>query len=674
MQQTPSQRRAFGTFVTFVVAAVLLKLWLVSGIRTLPAFGPHDASNFIDHAKGILHGAWFGEYNNLTLIKAPFFPLYLALIHELGIPLSLANELFYAAACFVACIAIRPIMKSGWLLGAVFAVTFFDPFTFATLAWVPYRSDVNVSLALLCLACALAVLVRRTEAPRAALPWLVGLGSAFAGFWLNREEAVWLVPCLVLFLGLSVWYGSYDRNAQRWPRLAAVVIPVAIWGLAVSSIMLVNLRVYGWATAVEQQAPEFVAAYNALARIVPPDPRFRVPVPHGAREIAYRVSPAARELEPTLEGQRGHAWANTSCAQWNVCGDIGGGWFIWAFRDAVSAAGHYKSGAEARAFYVRLAAEIDGACARREIGCVKKAATLMAPIDRAKLPDVLGDIVVGMRTFATFEFFDINHWPVARPATGLLDDYEFVTGTVATNLGYVYSGWLVHGPVRSIAVVDQSGNDVGADVQFKPSPDIYTAFSGRKDLARRDLGFARFSIATTCAENCALLVTTQQNHITQIPLALAKPGFQNADVAYRLDAVEPMGQIGADEELRDSSLLAIYHNYARAMPWLIVLVGGLAIARIARSIAKRRMFVNVQTILTAGSFGVIALLLVLLAVIDIFDFPAFTPEYMGSLVPILLFAIAVSVALEGSTAWRLLSRRLPTPSSSGAANVEQTSA
>lgn len=97
-----SQRRAFGTFVAFIVAAILLKLWLVSGIRKLPTFGPHDASNFIDHMKGILHGAWFGEYNNLTLIKAPFSPLYLALIHELGVPLSLANELFYAGACFVA--------------------------------------------------------------------------------------------------------------------------------------------------------------------------------------------------------------------------------------------------------------------------------------------------------------------------------------------------------------------------------------------------------------------------------------------------------------------------------------------------------------------------------------------------------------------------------------------
>lgn len=115
--------------------------------------------------------------------------------------------------------AIRPVMKSGLLLGAFFAFAFFDPFTFATLARVPFRSDVNISLALLCLACALAVPVRREEVPRAALPWLVGLGFAFAGFWLNRAEAVWLVPCLAL---ISFLYTVISAHAPERSKLVLI--------------------------------------------------------------------------------------------------------------------------------------------------------------------------------------------------------------------------------------------------------------------------------------------------------------------------------------------------------------------------------------------------------------------------------------------------------------------
>ena len=58
---------------------------------------------------------------------------------------------------------------------------------------------------------------------------------------------------------------------------------------------------------------------------------------------------------------------------------IPGGWFMWALRDAVAAAGHYSSGTAAADYYRRLANEINIACDEGRLECYGRRATMMAP-------------------------------------------------------------------------------------------------------------------------------------------------------------------------------------------------------------------------------------------------------------------------------------------------------
>ena len=649
--------RVSRTFFAIAFFAIALKLWLVSGIRTLPVVGPHDASNYIEHAKSILLGHWFGSYENLTLIKLPFFPLYIAAVQQLGIPLTLANELFFAFSCVLACIAIRPIVTRGWALGVVFLIVYFNPLSYATLAWIAYRSDVNSSLTLLCFACALALLARRNARPRVIRPWLFGLGFSVAAFWLNREEAVWLIPSLMVIVGAYYWYATHNRKEERAARLSALGIPVFIVVAAVNAIMAINGAVYGWPTAVEQQAPEFVSAYNSLARIVPPTPRFRVPVPRSAREIAYRISPAARELQPSLEGRRGNEWAAGTCALWNVCGDIGGGWFIWAFRDSVAGAGHYVSAPAARAFYVQLAAEIDRACDSGQIACTRKSATLLAPIDPAKFPAIIADAGTVLSTLATFSLFSLDHWPVVRPGPGFYDDYQFVAGSIATDPVTVYNGWFTHGVLKSIGVKDANGAEALATMLFKPSPDVYAALSGDHGSRSGDLSVARFEIATACTANCRLVFINDRNVTSSVPLASTQ--VNGSDFIYHLDTVALEGSVAADQPLKNGVLTKIEHLYAALLPWLMALAVAIAIARIVRRIRRRSTFTTIPTVLTISATMAVLLLSLILAIVDTFNFPGITVEYFGSVVPLVLFAVAVSVVSEGRLAARYLARRSP---------------
>lgn len=422
-------------FALAIAGMVVIKLWLTADIRILPFYSPHDALNFVEHAKFIMLGEWFGPYSDLTLIKQPFFPVYLAILSDFGLPLPLANQLLYALACLIACFAVRRIVRSDGVLLALFAVLLWNPLTYGALAWLPYRSQLSESLALLSLACATAILLRRADRVSALVPWSLGLGFSFAAFWLTREESVWLVPSVVTILAASLLSGVSRRRPQLLGAASLTFgCPLAICVAAVLVFKSLNGVHYGWFVTTEQSAPEYISAYNSLARIVSPTADRMVPVPKAARELAYSVSLAARELQPTLEGQIGKNWTAESCKGGNVCRDIGGGWFQWAFRDAVANAGYYTSGPRVQEFYVRLARELDAACDTGSIRCRAKRHTLAPPVGLSDVPVLAERAERGVLAVVTLSNFSIVSWasPNASYPIEIVADYVFVVRSVGT--------------------------------------------------------------------------------------------------------------------------------------------------------------------------------------------------------------------------------------------------
>ena len=201
------------------------------------------------------------------------------------------------------------------------------------------------------------------------------------------------------------------------------------------SIMTTNGIIYGWFTTAENVSPELVGAYSSMARI---DPGVAVDrhyaIPHAARMIAYRVSPAARELEGYFEGPKGHGWIGYGCSQFKLCDDIHVGWLIWAFRDSVEDAGYYKNGATTRAFYVRLAAEIDAACSAKRIACMPKSRTLSPPMRLSDIPAITADIWSATMSAVHFDNYQASPaYYVGPPAVRL--DYDFIVRSVDDGFG-----------------------------------------------------------------------------------------------------------------------------------------------------------------------------------------------------------------------------------------------
>ncbi len=656
-----SSRTKQRLFWIVVVMSVVFKLWLTSNIRIAADYAPHDAGNFLDHARALVVGHWFGAYNDFTLIKQPFYPIFLAFVEQSGLPLTVAVILLDALAAVTACLAVRPLWRSPVGRSVLFVVLFFNPYSYDMWSWMSDRSQANPALALLTVACAIAVYVRRDAPLAASLRWLVALGFAFTAFWLNREDALWIAPCLIVIFAAYAYWVFTRRRPEFTVRLVSCAIPVAMCVAAVGAVMLINHHLYGWAVTNEQQAPELVSAYSSLVRIDVPKERY-IPVPRAAREIAYGVSAAARELQPSLEGENGQDWINNTCAgMQELCSthDIGGGWFIWALRDAVQNAGHYDSGTHARLFYLQLAHEIDAACDAGQIKCRRKNASVFPPpMSPADVPAVAASAGAGLRSLFGMTNLQLDGPPGTAPVSPLLRlqlelEYDFIARSVYQPANHQFRGWMIYDP-STPAVVDGPGS-AESQLIFSASPDVARAFQHDRTLPAAGMATARFVLATNCDQSCVFIVRGAGNSVVRVPLADNVIDFTAPGVRYHLDAAREINEFdkGFKNRLMDEAGQIYRVLFAPVLLACIVLT----LLRIRRAVRLRRFAaVAPGVVLVVGVGAAVAALMLILSIMDALAFHAFVAVYLGGAVALLLYASVFTVAADVVVLGRFLRR------------------
>jgi hypothetical protein len=377
----PSWSRA--TTKAIIVLIALLSLWLRAGYPAFGIWAAYDDALFLRLAQS----SWLGDYDALTLAKGAFFPIFLTMTKTLGLPLKLSEHAIYLAASFFIARIVGEIAGRRWLFVPIFAVLALSP-----LPWMMEggarvtREPIYQTLTLAVFALGAAYLMLKPAHRRLGVLW----GIAGGCYWLTREEGVWILPALFvlaapLLAGVVRQRRSIDaaalRKAWRW-----LALPLAGFLAVVLLVNSLNWLRYGVFRNNDLRSGPFAAAYGALARIQPDQWRRYVVFPRDARQRAYSISPAARELEPYLEGDLARSWAQNGrqlpkpwgCAEEprNCHDEIMSAWFLWALRDAVTAAGHHRSAKEADAYYERLAGEINDACDRQVISCRDRRATL----------------------------------------------------------------------------------------------------------------------------------------------------------------------------------------------------------------------------------------------------------------------------------------------------------
>lgn len=367
------QRTATGRRITrltgwwfFVGGLAVLKICLMGG-ESRWEHSPHDATLYLRLAQAITSGralrdGWLGSYDNLTLVKEPFYPVWLAGIGKLGLPRVRAEQGLYALACIVLVAALRSQARRSGALLAGYLLLLFNPMSYYGRTAIALRETIYPALVLLVFACATGLYASCHASLWRFGAWGVCLGVSFAAFWLTREEGVWLMPFLCLLLAYTAWTIWHTGRRDRTARLALLAAPLGIWGAADLSICLLNRAGYGIFTTSELKETQFCRAYGALMRVRPARWVPNVPLPRESRLRLYRHSPSFGELRPYLEGEIGAAWVANSAAVDVHATDIIGGMAYFALRDAAQAAGHHRSAVLAQRYYARLADEVNQAC------------------------------------------------------------------------------------------------------------------------------------------------------------------------------------------------------------------------------------------------------------------------------------------------------------------------
>ena len=365
-------------YIIIGLLLISIKLWLVAAHQLMGWYAPHDDLLFIRQAHSLLSGNWLGEYNQLTLIKGPFYPIFIACCYYLNISLLTAQQLLYAFASFVAVWAFSPLIKRKWLLLALFAFILMNPFSYNYPAvGRAFRLGIYPSLGLLALSSAAGLILRSQRDPfgKKLFFWSAGTGFFLAAFWNTREESVWLLPSLFLLLIPAILSLKKLIRSEKMVLAGLYALPVLMLLSTNYTLKKNNHQHYGVFATIELETPEFKSAYGGLLRIQSDKWRQFFPVVKDVREQAYQVSPAFRELKPYLEGPLGDNWQKL--CRW--CPDIPAAFFIWAFRDAVAAAGYYTDGRTALDFYAKMGNEIDQACEAGLLDCRPRFFSLVPP-------------------------------------------------------------------------------------------------------------------------------------------------------------------------------------------------------------------------------------------------------------------------------------------------------
>ena len=219
-------RRAF-----WVLCALLVCLRLaLTGFQQAYIWvggAPLDDELMFRAANHITAGQWLGAYDYLTLSKAMFFPVWLALLHALHLPYLISGAALWCGAALLAAFAFSTLWrKKDPAQGRVLTLGLFAALAFLPSSWAAYtlrvyRDNIFPALCLYFFAGMAGMALRAVFTPEKPLwPWLAALVLPLP--LLHTHSALALVLLCLVGGVYTLAQGPRRKTLLPWLGLAAV--------------------------------------------------------------------------------------------------------------------------------------------------------------------------------------------------------------------------------------------------------------------------------------------------------------------------------------------------------------------------------------------------------------------------------------------------------------------
>ena len=242
---------------------------------------------------------WLGDFSPVTLSKAPFFSVFIALSHMVKIPFKLSEFLLFSPLPFLFWIAVRQLKLPKWpILFLATTCLFFIPVSGIEVRLV--RTVVFGALSMYCLIALCGLLIRCWIGEGRAWLWSLTAGLAMGLAATTREEAIWLIIPAIITVLITVYVNWKNKKISA----LLFIIPFIVAGYFVPSTIFstLNYQSYGVYAPSLRQHEDFKSLYSTLASLEPGNRQKYVPIGTSTRLKAYEISPLFSELKPFLEG------------------------------------------------------------------------------------------------------------------------------------------------------------------------------------------------------------------------------------------------------------------------------------------------------------------------------------------------------------------------------------
>jgi len=335
-----------------LLALGLFKFWVIHTEEIYGSSTEYDALWYVGSAR---HWYWGATYSWTGFVRPCGYPLFIATMHFLGIPLRIGIELAQMTGYAVLIAGLRKAAVPRGLCLAIFALMVLHP---ASFLYNNHSMSDSFYAAILPLALGGSLLTLFTK----KFVHAIWTGLAFAVLWNVREESFLIPPILLVFFLLALW-----QRREAITRKAHFIVSAKRTGALVGTLCVVvlaiysaNYRAFGSFAKSDMSSPAFEKTFGALLRIKPSYSLRYVAVNVEALRLAYEVSPAFAQLKPEFESQTGRNWMY-ACLQVLHVPEYGP-WFMWALRNVTAASGYYKDPVTTNRFYQQVAREINQAC------------------------------------------------------------------------------------------------------------------------------------------------------------------------------------------------------------------------------------------------------------------------------------------------------------------------